>query len=195
VLHQHRSTQRKLPRGRADEDRLVADMIELARHYGRYGYRRIAALLRDTGWQVNDKRVERLWRREGLKVPTRQPKKGRLWLNDGSCVRLRPEYRDHVWSYDFVHCRTDNGRAFRTLNILDEFSRECLTIRGAPQAKLDRRHRRPVRPVHPARCARPCPFRQRPMSGESSCLGQQVVGHRPPGNLDKVAQTGSAVKK
>ena len=129
VLHQHRSTQRKLPRGRADEDRLVADMIELARQYGRYGYRRIAALLRDTGWQVNDKRVERLWRREGLKVPTRQPKKGRLWLNDGSCVRLRPQYRDHVWSYDFVHCRTDNGRAFRTLNILDEFSRECLTIR------------------------------------------------------------------
>ena len=81
------------------------------------------------GWQVNDKRVERLWRREGLKVPVKQPKKGRLWLNDGSCVRLRPEYRDHVWSYDFVHCRTDDGKVFRTLNILDEFSRECLTIR------------------------------------------------------------------
>ena len=91
VLRQHRSTQRKLPQGRADEDRLVADMIELARQYGRYGYRRIAALLRDAGWQVNDKRVERLWRREGLKVPSRQPKKGRLWLNDGSCIRLRPE--------------------------------------------------------------------------------------------------------
>ena len=104
-------------------------MIELARQYGRYGYRRIAALLRDAGWQVNDKRVERLWRREGLKVPSRQPKKGRLWLNDGSCVRLRPEYRDHIWSYDFVHCRTDDGKVFRTLNILDEFSRECLTIR------------------------------------------------------------------
>ncbi|WP_423208245.1 IS3 family transposase [Paracoccus yeei] len=129
VLHQHRSTQRKVPRGRADEDLLVADMIELAQQYGRYGYRRIAALLRDAGWQVNDKRVERLWRREGLKVPVKQPKKGRLWLNDGSCVRLRPEYRDHVWSYDFVHCRTDDGKVFRTLNILDEFSRECLTIR------------------------------------------------------------------
>ena len=129
MLRQHRSTQRKVPRGRADEERLVADMIELARQYGRYGYRRIAALLRDAGWQVNDKRVERLWRREGLKVPTKQPKKGRLWLNDGSCVRLRPEYRDHVWSYDFVHCRTDDGRAFRTLNILDEYSRECLAIR------------------------------------------------------------------
>ena len=104
-------------------------MIELTRQYGRYGYSRIAALLRDAGWQVNDKRVERLWRREGLKVPMKQPKKGRLWLNDGSCVRLRPEYRNHVWSYDFVHHRTDDGRAFRTLNILDEHSRECLAIR------------------------------------------------------------------
>ena len=129
VLKQHRSTQRKVPVGRADEDSLVADMIELARQYGRYGYRRIAALLRDAGWHVNDKRVERLWRREGLKVPMKQPKKGRLWLNDGSCVRLRPEHRDHVWSYDFVHCRTDDGKAFRTLNIIDEYSRECLAIR------------------------------------------------------------------
>jgi transposase InsO family protein len=118
-----------MPRGRADEDRLVADMIELARQYGRYGYRRIAALLRDAGWHVNDKRVERLWRREGLKVPSKQPKKGRLWLNDGSCIRLMPAYRDHVWSYDFVHHRTDDGRAFRTLNLIDEYSRECLAIR------------------------------------------------------------------
>lgn len=99
VLGQHRSTQRRLPQGRVDEERLVADMIELARQYGRYGYRRIAALLRNAGWQVNDKRVQRLWRREGLKVPMKQPKRGRLWLNDGSCVRLRPEHRDHVWSY------------------------------------------------------------------------------------------------
>ena len=104
-------------------------MIELARQYGRYGYWRIAALLRDAGWQVSDGRVERLWRREGLKVPSKQPKKGRLWLNDGSCVRLRPAYQNHVWSYDFVHCRTDDGRAFRALNILDDFSRECLAIR------------------------------------------------------------------
>ena len=129
VLGQHRSTQRHRPRGRADEDPLVADMIELARQYGRYGYRRIAALLRDAGWEVNDKRVERLWRREGLKVPRKQPKKSRLGLNDGSCIRLRPEYRDHVWSYDFVHHRTDDGRAFRTLNIIDEYGRECLAIR------------------------------------------------------------------
>ncbi len=104
-------------------------MIELACPYGRYGYRRIAALLREAGWQVNDKRVERLWRREGLKVPMKQPKKGRLWLNDGSCVRLRPEHRNRVWSYDFVHCRTDDGKVFRTLNILDEISRECLAIK------------------------------------------------------------------
>ena len=129
MLRQNRSTQRKAPRGRADEDRLFADMIELTRQFGRHGYRQIAALLRDAGWRVHDKRVERLWRHEGLKVPMKQPKKGRLWLNDGSCVRLRPEYRNHVWSYDFVHHRTDDGRAFRTLNILDEHSRECLAIR------------------------------------------------------------------
>ena len=105
-------------------------MIERARQYGRYGYRRIAAMLRDAGWQqLNDKRVERLWRCEGLKVPMKQPKRGRLWLNDGSCIRLKPQHVDHVWSYDFVHHRTEDGRAYRTLNIIDEFSRECLVIR------------------------------------------------------------------
>ncbi len=129
VLGQHRTTQRHDPRGKEDEERLVGDMTELARQYGRYGYRRIAALLREAGWHINDKRVERLWRREGLKVPQKQPKKGRLWLNDGSCVRLRAGYVNHVWSYDFVHHRTDDGRVFRTLNVLDEFSRECLAIR------------------------------------------------------------------
>ena len=128
MLGQHRSTQRCSPRGREDEDRLVADMIELARQYGSYGYRRVAVLLRDAGWQVSVGRVERLWKREGLKVPRKQPKKSRLWLKDGSCIRLRPERRNHVWSYDFVHCRTDDGKAFRTLNIIDEFSRECLSI-------------------------------------------------------------------
>ena len=129
MLGQHRSTQRRIPRGRPDEEQLVADMIELARQYGRYGYRRVAVLLREAGWPVSDGRIERLWKREGLKVPHKQPKKGRLWLNDGSCVRLRPEHRNHVWSYDFVHCRTDDGKVFRTLNIIDEFSRECLAIR------------------------------------------------------------------
>jgi len=104
-------------------------MIELARQYGRYGYKRVTVLLRDAGWHVNHKRIERLWKREGLKVPPKQPKKGRLWLNDGSCVRLRPEYPNHVWSYDFVHERTHDGRAFRTLNVLDEFTKESLMIR------------------------------------------------------------------
>ena len=88
-------------------------MIELTRQYGRYGYRRVTVLLRDAGWHVNDKRVERLWKREGLKVPMKQAKRGRLWLNDGSCIRLKPERKDHVWSYDFVHHRTDDGRAFK----------------------------------------------------------------------------------
>jgi len=128
VFGQNRSTQRRRPRGYADEEQLVAVMIELTRQYGRYGYRQIAALLKDAGWLVNDKRIGRLWRREGLKVPMK-PKKGRLWLNDGSCIRLRPEYRDRVWSYDFVHHRTDDGKVFRALNILDEYSRECLAIR------------------------------------------------------------------
>ena len=129
MLEQHRSTQRHVPKGRADEGRLVADMIELARQFGRYGYRRIAVLLREAGWSVSDGRIERLWRQEGLKVPQNQSKKGSLWLNDGSCVQPRPEYRHHVWSYDFVHCRTDDGKVFRTLNIIDEFSRECLAIK------------------------------------------------------------------
>ena len=129
MLKQHRSTQRHAPRGREDEERLVADMIALTRQYGRYGYRRVAALLRDAGWHVNDKRVERLWRQEGLKVPMKQTARGRLWFNDGSCIRLKPGHKNHVWSYDFVHHRTDDGRAFRTLNILDEFSRECLASR------------------------------------------------------------------
>jgi putative transposase len=129
VLGQHRSTQRKRPRGRPDDELLTADIIRLASRYGRYGYRRITAMLRSEGWTVNAKRVERIWRREGLKVPQKQPKKGRLWLNDGSCIRLRPEHPNHVWSYDFVEGRTHNGRKFRMLNIIDEFIRECLTIR------------------------------------------------------------------
>ncbi|WP_246658537.1 IS3 family transposase, partial [Mesorhizobium sp. GR13] len=102
-----------------------------------YGYRRITALLRQEGWTVNAKRVERIWRREGLKVPTKQPKKGRLWLNDGSCVRLRPYYRGHVWSYDFVADRTHDGKAFRMLTVIDEYSRECLAIHVQRQIKSD----------------------------------------------------------
>jgi transposase InsO family protein len=110
---------------------LTADIIELARQYGRYGYRRITALLRRAGWAVNKKRVERIWRREGLKVPAKQPKRGRFWLSDGSCIRLRPERPNHVWSYDVVADRTDDGKAFRMLCIIDEFTRESLAIRAA----------------------------------------------------------------
>lgn len=129
VLGQHRSTQRKAPKGRADDAALTADIVALATEYGRYGYRRITAMLRAAGWAVNVKRVERIWRLEGLKVPGKQPKRGRLWLNDGSCARLRPERPNHVWSYDFVEDRTHNGRKLRMLNIIDEFTRECLAIR------------------------------------------------------------------
>ncbi len=128
VLGQPRSTQRRQPYVPDDEPRLVADMVALASEYGRYGYRRITALLRSNGWRVNHKRVERLWQREGLKVPSRQPKRGRLWLNDGSCIRLRPEYKDHVWAYDFVHARTHDGRPLRMLAMVDEYTRECLSI-------------------------------------------------------------------
>jgi len=94
---------------------LTADIIALACEYGRYGYRRIAVLLANAGWVVNIKRVRRIWRREGLKVPAKQPKKSRLWLNDGSCVRLRPQYPNHVWSSDFVEDRTHDGRKYRML--------------------------------------------------------------------------------
>lgn len=128
VLGQARAVQRHTPRVRDDEDRLTGRIIELAAVYGRYGTPRINALLRHEGWRVNHKRVERIWRRAGLKVPGRQPKRGRLWLNDGSCVRLRPEHKDHVWAYDFVSSVTHDGRPVRMLVIVDEFTRECLSI-------------------------------------------------------------------
>jgi putative transposase len=115
----------------------VIDITALATKYGRYGYRRITALLNERGWQVNHKRVERIWRKEGLKVPKKQPKRSRLWLNDGSCIRLRPEHKDHVWSYDFVTARTADGRAFRLLNIIDEYTRECLAILVARKIKAE----------------------------------------------------------
>ena len=128
VLDQRRSTQRYEPKIKDDEPRLVARIVKLATKYGRDGYRRITAMLRREGWRVNHKRVERIWRQEGLKVPKKQPKRGRLWLNDGSCVRLRPERPNHVWSYDFVADRTSDGRPLRLLAIMDEYTRECLSI-------------------------------------------------------------------
>jgi len=122
-------TQRYAPHITDEEERLAVRVIALATQYGRYGYRRITALLKEEEWQVNHKKIERIWKREGLKVPQKQPKRRRLWLNDGSCIRLRPEHKDHVWSYDFVMARTSDGRVFRILTILDEYTRECLAMR------------------------------------------------------------------
>jgi putative transposase len=129
-LGQPRGTQRYRPTQREDEDALTQAIVALASQYGRYGYRRITALLQRAGWQVGKDRVERIWRREGLKVPKKQKPRGRLWLNDGSCVRLRPTHSNHVWSYDFVSARTHDGRSVRILNLIDEHSRECLLIRA-----------------------------------------------------------------
>ena len=114
---------------------MTKDITALATEYGRYGYPRITAMLRQQGWKVNHKRVERIWRQEGLKVPKRQPKRRRLWLNDGSCIRLRAEHPDHVWSYDFVHDRTSDGRVIRYLNVIDEYTRRCLAIKPKRQFK------------------------------------------------------------
>ena len=139
VLEQARATQRRILSPPSDEKQLTDDIVALATKYGRYGYRRITALLNKErgwkkpchgwrGWRVNHKRVARIWRKEGLKVPKKQPKRSRLWLIDGSCIRIRPEHRDHVWSYDFMIDRTADGRAFKILNIIDEYTRECLAI-------------------------------------------------------------------
>jgi putative transposase len=135
AIEQPRSSQRYLVQIPNRDKPLTQRIVELATCYGRYGYRRITALLQNQGWQVNHKKVERIWRLEGLKVPQKQPKRGRLWLNDGSCVRLRPEHPNHVWSYDFVMDTTDDGRPFRMLNVIDEFTRECLAIQVARKLK------------------------------------------------------------
>ena len=128
VLGQARATQRHRSRIADDEEALTRAIVDLAERFGRYGYRRITAMLRREGWWVNHKRVERIWRREGLKVPQKQPKRARLWFNDGSCIRLRPCRKNHVWSYDFVEDRTHDGRKLRMLTVIDEYSRECLAI-------------------------------------------------------------------
>jgi len=136
-LGQPRSTQRRRLITADDEEALTSDIVRLAGRYGRYGYRRVTALLCAEGWIVNHKRVERIWRREGLKVPGKQPKRRRLWLNDGSCIRLRPRWPNHVWSYDFVQDRTHDGKAFRMLTVIDEFTRECLAIVVARRLRSD----------------------------------------------------------
>ena len=125
LVNQPRGTQRYQPIQRDDEDSLTRAIIELASQYGRYGYRRITALLQQCRlacWQGQGRAI---WRREGLKVPQKQKPRGRLWLNDGSCVRLRPEHANHVWSYDFVSTKTYDGRTARMLNLIDESTREA----------------------------------------------------------------------
>ncbi len=123
-----RSTFNYVPEESHIESPLTSRIIDLATQYGRYGYRRITALLNIEGWLVNHKRVERIWRQEGLKVPSKQPARRRLWLNDGSCIRLRALYPDHVWTYDFLLHHTHDGRKFRILAVIDEYTRQCLAI-------------------------------------------------------------------
>jgi len=120
-----------------DEAALRSAITRLALQYGRYGYRRIHALLRAEGWDVNHKRIERIWREEGLKVPQKQKKRRRLYLNDGSCIRLRPQWPHHVWSYDFVEDRLWNGKKIRMLTVIDEYSRKCLAIHVAKRLGSD----------------------------------------------------------
>jgi transposase InsO family protein len=137
VIGQSRATQRRTPKVRDDEAALTEAIVRLAKQYGRYGYRRVRQLLIDEGWRVSVKRVHRIWRREGLKVPSKQPKRGRLWLNDGSCIRLRPERPNHVWSYDFVQDQTEDKRPFRVLTVIDEYTRRCLAIMVARRLRSD----------------------------------------------------------
>ena len=128
-MNQSRGAYRKPIQNKPDEKKLTEDIIRLATKYGRYGYKRITALLKIEGWHVNHKRVERIWRQEGLKVPSRHKKRGRLYLNDGSCIRLRPCWKDHVWSYDFVADRLIDGTKIRFLTLVDEYTRECLALK------------------------------------------------------------------
>jgi len=137
VLGQPRSSQRYAAHVRDDAVTLTKAIVQLARRYGRYGYRWITALLQAEGWRANHKRMERIWRQEGLKVPKKQPKRSRLWLNDRSCLRLRPQHRNHVWAYDFVATRTHDGRPLRLLTVVDEYTRECLAIEVARSLRAD----------------------------------------------------------
>ena len=131
VLGQPRPTQRYRPEVDDTERRLVQRMLELVREHPRYGYRRIWALLHREGWRVNRKRVHRLWRREGLKVPQKSRKKRHLGHSGNSCVRLRPEHADHVWAWDFIFDRTAGGRSLKWLSMVDEYTRECLALVAA----------------------------------------------------------------
>ena len=128
TVGQPRSTQRYQTRRKSDEPALVKAMLDLVRKHPRFGYRRIWALLRRQGWSINRKRVYRLWRAEGLKVPLKRHKRRRLGQSDNGCARRRSEHIDHVWAWDFIHDRTENGRSLKWLTIVDEYTRECLAL-------------------------------------------------------------------
>ena len=140
IVGQPRGTQRYVPTLKPDEDELTRNIVLIASNYGRYGYRRVTAMLNDSGMAVGKDRVQRIWRREGLKVPQKQPKRSRLWLNDGSCIRLRPEHPNHVWSFDFVEAATHDGRRIRLMTLIDEF------IRGKPPDERRRVRQDDARP-------------------------------------------------
>lgn len=129
VISIHRATKRYEPKEDPVSKIVTPKVIKYASLYGRYGYKRVTALIKRDGFKINHKRVYRIWRKEGLKVPSKQPKRARLWFNDGSCIRKRAEYKNHVWSYDFVHDSTHDGRVIKMLTVLDEFTRESLAIK------------------------------------------------------------------
>jgi putative transposase len=137
IVGQPRGTQRYVPIAKPDEDELTQNIVYLGSEYGRCGYRRVTALLNDSGIEVGKDRVQRIWRREGLnrrsaqRNPKETTKTGRLWLNDGSCIRLRPEYPNHVWGFDFVETQTHDGRRIRLMRVIEEFRRKCLAIHVA----------------------------------------------------------------
>ena len=137
ALDQNRGSYRRPKKKPRDEEKLTQDIIRLATKYGSYGYKKIAVLLRAEGWHVNHKRVERIWRQEGLRVPERQKKRGRLYLNDGSCIRLRPCWKNHVWAYDFVFERLQDGTKIRFLTVVDEYTRECIALRAGYTLQSD----------------------------------------------------------
>ena len=139
VLAQQRSTQRyQAKEVSADEQQLLSRMHELVRKYPRYGYRMIGAKLRQEGWRLNPKRMYRLWRQEGFKVPKKTRKKRRLGHHGNSCVRRRAQHKDHVWTWDFIHDRTRTGQPLKWLAITDEYTRECLALEVDRSITADR---------------------------------------------------------
>jgi transposase InsO family protein len=137
VLDQWRATQRRRRPESQWEEGLITRMVELAIKFRRWGYKKITGLLRDEGWRVNKKRILRLWRQEGLKVIKKRRKKRRLWLSDGTCIRIRPNHANHIWAYDFVEDRTSDGRKLRFLTVVDEYTRVCLALKVGRSLKAE----------------------------------------------------------